>query len=238
MKTVSLSELRNYSPTQSVWLLNTTASCPSMRRNIDPETGKWKQERADVMITVNSTIPNERDTLIVRQSFLPMDATEYVTLHDLLNCRSFLKALREGLITVIDEASAEELFRTPGADRERRRLRETEEKLRNISAARGITHTEAINVSNPSENTSSQPFSEIRTITPLEAREEDDLDPTFVGNAYRWQSMDGEDVLNEIRVYRRFTVKEAKYLLKHLDPKRHAAVLAKLRQAVERRKAK
>lgn len=239
MKAVSINELRAYSPSQSVWVLNTTTSSPTMQRNIDPETGKWKQERADVVIQVNSAVAGEREVVVIPQSFLPIDVTEYASLKELLDCSSFRKALREGLITVIDEDSADELFNSPGADRERKRLREQEDKIRNLSAARSITRTEVLNVSNPSENENRvPPRAEVRPVHEIPHTEEDDFDPTFVANVLRWSQMDSISVLNEMRASGRFSKRELQYVMSKLDPVNQKDVIAHIKSRINAKKKK
>lgn len=238
MKSVSLNELRQYSPSQSVWVLNTTTSSPTMQRNIDPETGKWKQERADVVIQINSIVGDERETVVIPQSFLPVDVTEYASLRDLLESSSFRKALREGLITVIDEDSADELFNSPGADVERKRLRQQEIKIRNLSAARSITKTEVINVSNPSENDNHLPYSEVRPVHEIPHTEEDDFDPSFVANVMRWSQMDSISVLNEMRASGRFSRRELNYVLSKLDPHKQKDVIDHIKETMASKKKK
>ena len=238
MKSVSLNELRQYSPSQSVWVLNTTTSSPTMQRNIDPETGKWKQERADVVIQINSIVGDERETVVIPQSFLPVDVTEYASLRDLLESSSFRKALREGLITVIDEDSADELFNSPGADVERKRLRQQEIKIRNLSAARSITKTEVINVSNPSENDSRVPYSEVRPVHEIPHTEEDDFDPSFVANVMRWSQMDSISVLNEMRASGHFSRRELNYVLSKLDPHKQKDVIDHIKETMASKKKK
>lgn len=239
MKSVSLNELREYPASRSVWVLNTTTSSPTMQRNIDPETGKWKQERADVVIQINSAVGDERETVVIPQSFLPVDVTEYASLRDLLESGSFRKALREGLITVIDEDSADELFNAPGADVERKRLREQEIKIRNLSAARAITKTEVINVSNPSENTTTAvPRSEVRPVHEIPHTEEDDYDPSFVANVMRWSQMDSISVLNEMRVSGKFSRRELSYVMSKLDPVKQKDVIEHIKSKMNLKKKK
>lgn len=238
MKSVSLNELREYPASRSVWVLNTTTSSPTMQRNIDPETGKWKQERADVVIQVNSAVGDERETVVIPQSFLPVDVTEYASLRDLLESGSFRKALREGLITVIDEDSADELFNAPGADVERKRLREQEIKIRNLSAARAITKTEVINVSNPSENGNHVPYSEVRPVHEIPHTEEDDFDPSFVANVMRWSQMDSISVLNEMRVSGKFSRRELSYVMSKLDPVKQKDVIEHIKSKINLKKKK
>lgn len=238
MKSVSLNELREYPASRSVWVLNTTTSSPTMQRNIDPETGKWKQERADVVIQVNSAVGDERETVVIPQSFLPVDVTEYASLRDLLESGSFRKALREGLITVIDEDSADELFNAPGADVERKRLREQEIKIRNLSAARAITKTEVINVSNPSENGNHAPYSEVRPVHEIPHTEEDDFDPSFVANVMHWSQMDSISVLNEMRVSGKFSRRELSYVMSKLDPVKQKDVIEHIKSKINLKKKK
>ena len=238
MKSVSLNELREYPASRSVWVLNTTTSSPTMQRNIDPETGKWKQERADVVIQVNSAVGDERETVVIPQSFLPVDVTEYASLRDLLESGSFRKALREGLITVIDEDSADELFNAPGADVERKRLREQEIKIRNLSAARAITKTEVINVSNPSENDNHVPYSEVHPVHEIPHTEEDDFDPSFVANVMRWSQMDSISVLNEMRVSGKFSRRELSYVMSKLDPVKQKDVIEHIKSKINLKKKK
>ena len=237
MKAVSLNELREHPASRSVWALNTTSSSPTMQRNIDPETGKWKQERAVVVLQVNSASSNEREVVVIPQSFLPVDVTEYAPLHDLLECSAFRKSIREGLITIIDEDSADELFNTPGADVERKRLREQEMKIRKLSASRAVAKSEVINVSNPSEN-EHQPYSEVRPVHEIPRTEEDDYDPAFVANVLRWSQMDSISVLNEMRASGPFSRRELNYAISKLDPVKQRDVVEHIKSKIAAKKRK
>jgi hypothetical protein len=195
-----------------------------MRRNKNPETGKWKQERADVVLMISSvTIHGERETVVVPQSFLPVDLTEYTSIRDLLECRSFLRAVREGLLTIIDDESAEELFNAEGAAEERARLQEKQQRLREIGAAKGITNTEVVNVSNPTENEYKK--AEVRAVQELPEVEEDQYDATFVANVLLWAQMDDLSALNGMKAAGRFSRKELKYILSKLNPKIHPTTI-------------
>jgi hypothetical protein len=224
MKTLSISDVRKFDSTKSVWVINTTSSSPAMRRNKNPETGKWKQERADVVLMISSvTIHGERETVVVPQSFLPVDLTEYTSIRDLLECRSFLRAVREGLLTIIDDESAEELFNAEGAAEERARLQEKQQRLREIGAAKGITNTEVVNVSNPTENEYKK--AEVRAVQELPEVEEDQYDATFVANVLLWAQMDDLSALNGMKAAGRFSRKELKYILSKLNPKIHPTTI-------------
>lgn len=224
MKTLSISDVRKFDSTKSVWVINTTSSSPAMRRNKNPETGKWKQERADVVLMISSvTIHGERETVVVPQSFLPVDLTEYTSIRDLLECRSFLRAVREGLLTIIDDESAEELFNAEGAAEERARLQEKQQRLREIGAAKGITNTEVVNVSNPTENEYKK--AEVRAVQELPEVEEDQYDAIFVANVLLWAQMDDLSALNGMKAAGRFSRKELKYILSKLNPKIHPTTI-------------
>ena len=243
MKTLTLNDIRHFDSTKSVWALNTTSSSPAMRRNKNPETGKWKQERADVIINVSSaTVHGERETIVIPQSFLPVDLTEYASIRDLLECRAFLKSVREGLITIIDEESADELFNSEGAAEERQRLAEKQQRLRDIGSARGITNTEVVNVSNPSENeTPIGKKAEVRAVTEVPETEEDQFDATFVANVMLWSQMEDLSALNGMKAAGRFSRKELKYILSKLDPKLFPTTIshikAVLKNATKNKKA-
>lgn len=232
MKTLSISDIRKFDSTKSVWVINTTSSSPSMRRNKNPETGKWKQERADVVLTINSvTIHGERETVVVPQSFLPVDLTEYVSIRDLLECRAFLRSVREGLLTIIDDESADELFNTEGASEERARLQEKQQRLREIGAAKGITNTEVVNVSNPTDNEYKK--AEVTALTELPEIEEDQFDATFVANVLLWAQMDDLSALNGMKAAGRFSRKELKYILSKLNPKIHQTTINHIKSVLK-----
>lgn len=232
MKTLSISDIRKFDSTKSVWVINTTSSSPSMRRNKNPETGKWKQERADVVLTINSaTIHGERETVVVPQSFLPVDLTEYVSIRDILECRAFLRSVREGLLTIIDDESADELFNTEGASEERARLQEKQQRLREIGAAKGITNTEVVNVSNPTDNEYKK--AEVKAVTELPEIEEDQFDATFVANVLLWAQMDDLSALNGMKAAGRFSRKELKYILSKLNPKIHQTTINHIKSVLK-----
>lgn len=240
MKVLSISDLRKFDGPQSVWVLNTTANSPTMRRNYNPETGQLKQERADVIINVSSaTVHGERETITFPQSFLPIDITEYVSIRDILECRPFLKAVREGLLTIIDQASADELFETPGAEAERDRLVRKAARLRDIGSAPIISKSEVLNVSNPSDNeTPIGKKAEVVAVRPIEEVEEDQFDATFVANVIRWTQMEDLTVLNEMRTAGRFSRKELKYVVSKLDKQKHKATINHIRSKLEARKVR
>ena len=54
MRYLTINDIRQFNQHQSVWVLNNTKNAPVMARNIDPETHKLRQERADVMLIVPS----------------------------------------------------------------------------------------------------------------------------------------------------------------------------------------
>lgn len=235
MKTLTINDIRHFDNTQSVWVLNTTNSAPSMRRNINPDTGKFKQERADVLFTVSSVAAHgEQETIVVPQSFLPMNLTDYVSVRDLLECRSFLRAVREGLLTIIDEESADDLFNTEGAAEERKRLNERKEQLRMIGSARPIANTEVVNVSNPSDNeTPIGKKSEVRAVREIPEVEEDQFDATFVANVLLWVQMEDLAALNAMKAAGRFSRKELKYILSKLDPKLHPTTISHIKSVLK-----
>ena len=240
MKTLTINDIRKFDSTDSVWVLNTTSTSPIMRRNKNPETGKWKQERADVVLNVNSaTVHGERETIVIPQSFLPVDLTEYVSIRDLLECNAFRKSVREGLITIIDDDSADELFNTEGAAEERERLAEKQQRLRDIGSARGITNTEVINVSNPSDNeTPIGKKAEVRAVVEVPETEEDQFDATFVANVLLWAQMDDLSALNSMKAAGRFSRKELKYILTKLNPKIHSATISHIKAVLNASKSK
>lgn len=232
MKTLSISDVRKFDSTKSVWVINTTSSSPAMRRNKNPETGKWKQERADVVLTISSaTIHGERETVVIPQSFLPVDLTEYTSIRDILECRAFLRSVREGLLTIIDDESAEELFNTEGASEERARLQEKQQRLREIGAAKGITNTEVVNVSNPTDNEYKK--AEVKAVIELPEIEEDQFDATFVANVLLWAQMDDLSALNGMKAAGRFSRKELKYILSKLNPKIHQTTINHIKSVLK-----
>lgn len=239
LRVLTLNDIRKFQPSQSVWLLNTTNSSPAMRRNKDPETREWKQERADVCLNIaSSTIHGETETIIIPQSFLPVDATNFVTLRDLLDSRAFMRAVREGLITIIDEESANDLFNTAGADRERERLIEKEQKVREATSNRFIEKASVVNVSNPSSNSEEAPLpkAEVRAVTEIPHTIEDDFDATFVMNVMRWSELDSISVINGMRTAGKFTRRELNYVISKLDPVRHKSAIDYIKQVMAGKK--
>ena len=236
MNYLSINDVRQFKPHQSVWVLNNTKNAPIMARNIDPDTHQLKQERADVMLVVNSVSgTGEKEVITIPQSFLPTDVTEYVALEDILNCRSFISALREGLITIIDESSAQELMNSEGASEERQRLRQLRQKVMSAGAARGITKATVTNTANPGDNdVSFDQNQHVQPLTEIEPTEEDDFDPTFIANAQRWQTMSDVQVKNEMRTVGKFTVKQLKYLQRHLDAEKHKSTLARIKTTLKK----
>jgi hypothetical protein len=192
-----------------------------MRRNRDPETDEFKQEVADVCIVIPSTTnPDEKDAVIVPQSFLPIDLTEYVTLKDALNSRSFLKAVREGLIAIVDDATADELYHSEGADYEISRLAKLRDKVR-----------EATTAPTPKDN-------DINTPKEEKTNPEDEFDPQFVAKVLLWSTQDSDQILRDFRAYHglKYSRKQLNFILSKLDAVKHRKVIAHIKDKMNAHK--
>lgn len=230
MNYLSINDIRKLKEGSSVWVLNVTRSSPLMRKLVDAETGEYRQERADVFITIPPSLAGgDKDFIIVPQSFLPTDLTEFVSLHDLLLSRPFVKAVREGLLAIISDEDAQDLFNQDGAKEELARLAEAKNKVRDL--ANSITSSvqgEVINTSEPKEN--KRVREDVISLEAKTATPEDSLDPTFVGSVQKWTTMSDVLVLNEIRSIKVFKRKELKYILSHL--KNHPKTIAYIKKAL------
>lgn len=229
MNYLSINDVRKFKEGASVWVLNVTKSSPLMRKLVDADTGEYRQERADVFITIPPSLAGgDKDFIIVPQSFLPTDLTEFVSLHDLLLSRPFVKAVREGLLAIISDEDAQDLFNQEGAKEELARLAEAKNKIRDI--ANSITSSVQGEVINTSERETKKKVPE--EVISLEAAKtvEDSLDPTFVGSVQKWTTMSDILVLNEIRSIKLFKRKELKYILANL--KNHPKTSAYIKKAL------
>lgn len=229
MNYLSINDVRKFKEGASVWVLNVTKSSPLMRKLVDADTGEYRQERADVFITIPPSLAGgDKDFIIVPQSFLPTDLTEFVSLHDLLLSRPFVKAVREGLLAIISDEDAQDLFNQEGAKEELARLAEAKNKIRDI--ANSITSSVQGEVINTSERETKKKVPE--EVISLEAAKtvEDSLDPTFVGSVQKWTTMSDILVLNEIRSIKLFKRKELKYILANL--KNHPKTNAYIKKAL------
>lgn len=74
----------------------------------------------------------------------------------------------------------------------------------------------------------------VQPLTEIEPTEEDDFDPTFIANAQRWQTMSDVQVKNEMRTVGKFTVKQLKYLQRHLDAVKHKSTLARIKATLKK----
>lgn len=226
-KFLNISDIEAQADSKPIWVLNTTNSCPAMRRNIDPATGKYKQERADVIINIVSTTGNsERATIVVPQSFLPVDCKEYTTKQDILASTQFRKLVREGYLTLISESYAEELFETEGADLERARLQEQRQRVRDALSNRGFEKAEVQNVSNPNENE--------QKVAIDQSSPEDGLDATFLANVQKWSLMDSAALLNDMKVSGKFSRKELKFVISSLDPVKHKDAIEHIQRILKK----
>lgn len=204
-RTMSVEEVA-LSISPSVWVINTS-------ENISTEGDK-----ADVFIYVMHN--NQSLSVFIPKSWLPVNLATRLPKKVLLDSANFLDALYKGLIALITPEYAQELESRPGAETERRRLRELDAKLREASKAKGI-NVELTDRTQDSQRT--------LDVTDLGAEPEDGVTPAFRAVVANLNGLPEEEAVNELRMRGKLNAKNARYLLAHI---KHPSIVAFLRKSL------
>lgn len=185
MKTLSIQEVES-SNTTVVWGMNNTKA----------------EHRGSIIFNVPSSNGSTGiDSVVLPQTFLPMNLTEQVTKRQLLESSQFRRAIASGMLSIIEDEEARQMHQLPGADLEREKL-----KREMINGVTGIGD-DALGVNVGLESTSSSNGNRIDNVLPAVVTLTLDLeekDPVEVVNSLRNLRMDMskedyEYVLNKAR---------------------------------------
>jgi hypothetical protein len=125
IKSISISDLEAQGPRGSVWVLNSAA------------TSQYALV-GEIVINIPKTNGAGADPLKIPQTWLPVDAAARFPRERLLDAAEFRSAVVNGLVTIVDEETAAKILRKDGATDELKRLRATDQHVRQAGAARTI----------------------------------------------------------------------------------------------------
>lgn len=239
IKRLTLADLERSGPKGSVWLLNSIPS--SEIRGTDGET-----LRGDIIISIPKTNGDGGDPLIIKQTWLPMDASEHFPKARLLDSAEFRGAVRKGLIVLIEQDAAETILGQDGAKEERQRLLSVAKHVKQAGASRKISDSnvdmyvpdsqgrrpvEDDDNGNPAVDVFGPEDDNLARVTAggLDL-DEDGFKPSFKMFADGLPSHDDTAALNEVRTHGKFTKKELRYLRDKVKtkPKTYAHVKERL----------
>ena len=181
-----------------------------------------------------------------------MDLTTLYPKHRIIESTDFRAALRNGLLTLIDDATANKYLRQEGAAEEQRKLLAEARKRRDAGAARTINQSTNLEVRNLDTNKvgdeenpvdvygGSEEVSVAKAALAGLENNEEGLSPSFVMFAEKVTSEPDIQALNAIKTRAKFSRRELKYLRDTLNnhPKTVAAVKTKLSEMSSTKKAK
>jgi hypothetical protein len=211
IQAISLSELDEHSK-GSLWVINSA------------DKSKWRL-RGDVSISIPSLNGAKDDGLVIRQSWLPVDAAQYIPRDRLLQATQFRRAVIEGLITVISRDDAERLLSQKGAFEERMRLEQREMSVRDAAKPRSIKDSNVEMTLTGADRTEDDDEATVQiygeeTLAKAAKRgielDDDGLEPSFKMFADRLIDESDMNALNALRARGRFTRRELRYLAKVL----------------------
>jgi hypothetical protein len=134
MKYLSLSDLNKMGPKSMapIWVINTAdqsrlAAAGEIVIPIQQQNGQ-----------------GDPDLVHIPQTWLPQEVTRIVPRKRLLNSTRFMRAINDGLISIISEEDAGRLLRQSGAKEETARLQALQKHVKDAGAARTIADSTAI----------------------------------------------------------------------------------------------
>lgn len=134
MKYLSLSDLNKMGPKSMapIWVINTAdqsrvGSAGEIVIPIQQQNGQ-----------------GDPDLVHIPQTWLPQEVTRIVPRKRLLNSTRFMRAINDGLISIISEDDASRLLRQSGAKEETSRLQALQKHIKDAGAARTISDSSAI----------------------------------------------------------------------------------------------
>jgi hypothetical protein len=205
---MTISELEAGSETAPIWALNGSA---------ESDAGQV----GDVQVGIPKINGSKIDPLFLPQTWLPQCLTDQIPRRQLLQATEFRQAVHKNLIVLITQAYADTLLAGEGAQEEKERLIEQKRHIREATAARSITQSNA-DIINTSEISDAAPM---RT-----ERNPNEFEPSFLLFAENLQLKSDIEALNLIRGRGKVTRREVEHLvhLLHDKPKTVKTLKARL----------
>ena len=227
MKVLSVAQLETLGPLGSVWVRNTGAE-------------SLLEINGDILLSIPGNVGQQGQALKVPSTWLPIDLTTNFPKHRILESTDFRAAVRNGLLTIIDEPTAQKILREDGAKEERQRLFAVTQHIKEAGAPRtiadsnvSITRTDGFKEDEENPVSVIGPNQEITLASQAKAgleTDENGLTASFVMFADKVATEADIKALNALRTRARFNRRELKYLRDNLKnhPKTVAAVKTKL----------
>ncbi|QBX06601.1 hypothetical protein H1O16_gp188 [Burkholderia phage BcepSaruman] len=237
IKRLSLSDL-DAQPIGPVWCVNSAAS------------SKYELT-GNVVLDIPQANGSKSDPLVIRQTWLPMDAAARFGRKRVLESTQFRTAVINGLITLIDEATAARMMNQEGAVEEERRLLNADKHVKDQGAPKSINQS-ALEIRGE-DNTiltddvevfgADDGYSTVNVAKAAQAGlelDENGLKASFSMWADRLRNETDIGALNAIRARAKFSRREVRYLAKILQdkPKTSAQLQARIARYAEKDAAK
>ncbi|QRE00089.1 hypothetical protein [Burkholderia phage BCSR5] len=216
MKYLTVTEAEQQ-PGNSFWVLNTTDSS---------DVGY----SGDVLFDVPKLNGNaDADHILVEQTWLPQDLTEWVPKNQLLQASELRRCVRKGLISIISEADAIRIMQRPGAKEERQRIRAAKRFIQESATARAMGSHADVKLASDSDALVSA-YTQVKTINPVELERqqnvaraalaktelEDGVEPSFAAWAQRLHMQEDIQAVNAILNKGKMTKRQLKVIMKYL----------------------
>jgi hypothetical protein len=230
MKHLAISDLEESGTLGRVWVRNTAAQS-------DLGYG------GEILLSIPGNAGQQAQALKIYDTWLPQDLTERYPKHRILESTDFRAAVRNGLLTIIDDATAKRIQKEDGAEEEQMRLVSEARKRKEAGAARTINQSANLEVRNLDTNKigdqeenpvdtyggSEEPNVAKAALAGLDV-DENGLSPSFFMFASKMETETDIKALNAIKTRSKFSRRELKYLRDNLKshPKTVAAVKTKL----------
>lgn len=195
MERLTIATVESQATNVPIWALNGSAEV---------------REAADLLITIPKLNGAKVDSLKLPSTWLPICITEQIPRAQLLAASEFRQAVNQGLVILINAKDAESMLDGEGAEEEKERLRETETRVRDALAARGI-HADNVSILSGAEIQSTR-----GAPTEIVANE---LDPSFVIFFDSLVAKTDVETMNAIRTRGRFRRTEVQHMAAHLIEK-------------------
>ena len=231
MKTLSITQLEDAGPRGSVWVRNTGS------QSVYEITG-------DILLSIPGNAGQQTQALKVPSTWLPIDLTTLFPKHRILESTDFRAAVKNGLLTIVDDNTATRILREDGAREEQKRIVAVARARREAGAARTIADsnveiTRADGVKdeeNPLEIYGNDDVNLAKAALQGLDTDENGLTASFVMFAEKVGTEDDVRALNAIRTRSRFSRRELKYLRDTL--KKHPKTVAKIKSRLAEMRAK
>lgn len=198
----------------SLWIINTSS--------------EQYEGGADVFITI--TGKGGPSLLTVKRTWLPEQVTDRFPKKQILESMHFTNAVRQGLVKVISPKEAQAILNRPGADVERRRLRELDITVKEAVASKGIGKNVMISTGDEERDRELSADKKGNFINLMETLDEDtvaaaekEMDDEvsaafrgFVLKLNRYDDSEIELAQNDLRLHGDMSIPEATYLVKNL----------------------